>query len=277
MSHTTKISRLVEKYFSYKITKEELRKVLASGAFRMTGVAGPFVVRYKNNNPIISERPLLFRMSMSPAAVKGRNSFATGIKFAKYLADINEIKSIWQPVNTQRKTAWHNLVKYNYSADLPGLKNTITPSNNHFHIDQICTMTDEFKVKIQADYKFTSSDKLFIVIIPYHPATKQFEIFHFALSSAMLANLGSESTVSLSEDQIQLLRQFPNYFMYTAIIRNNGCAVEWSNTAVTEGRIAVEDSAEKPAQNIFIILIKVPVYRNYFQHFVCISGINIPP
>lgn len=277
MSHTTKISRLVEKYFSYKITKEELRKVLASGAFRMSGVAGPFVIRYKNNKPIISERPLLFRMSMTPAAIKGRNSFTSGIKFAKYLADIKEIKRIWQPINTQRKTAWLNLVKSNYTTDLPGFKNTITPANNHFHIDQICRITDELRIKIQSDYKFTSTDKLFIIIVPYNPESKQFEIFHFTLSSDVLVNFCSKPTISLSEDQIQLFRQFPDYLMYTAIIRSNGCAVEWSNTAVSAGKIAVEDSEEKPVNNIFIFFIKVPVDKNHFQHLVCISGVNIPP
>lgn len=239
MARRKSLGRILKKYESSKITKDELKRHLQLGEVgRVTGIIGPFVLRYHNGKLIISERVRVFRKSMSPAAVAGRNNFSAKIKFVKFLNSIEPIREIWKQVDVEGKNGWTKLIKHTEIKGLhPTAKNTITPDIYHFEIEQICTLEEDLHFKI--NYCPDEQETLLILIVPYDPIGQgnPFEILQVS---------GTE----LNEDQIEICRKYRRFILFSAVIRINGNEIEWSNTAVTEGYF----ESDKPTRDGYILL-----------------------
>lgn len=190
------LRRMQDRYESSLITKEELRRLLEKGVVgRVTGVIGPFVLRYHNNKLIISERPKIFRMSMSRAAVQGRNNFAASVKFAGFLYNNEILREIWNKADIEGRRVWNRLQKYNHIyGDHPTQENMITPGKYHFELNHICSLEKDFSIRLNEEFAVSENKKLLMVMVNYDPIKKSdqaFELFYV-------------NDLQLSEDQIEI-------------------------------------------------------------------------
>lgn len=231
MKAQLRLERLIRQYEHCKLTKEELREHLEKKVVgRITGIMGPFVVRYHNGKPVISERAFVYNQSTSRASVEGRKIFANKVKFAQILNNIEEVKRIWTKADLEGHSAWNRIIKYDKIKDLhPTTSNTITPSFNHFSLNGTCSLTDDFRIK--ADVQLKEHDKLIVILSVYEPKyvnDDSFAIFNIEENK-------------LTADQISICSKYRKYIIYSAVIRGD----EWSNTSVTEGQFNLEICGEE--------------------------------
>jgi len=245
MAAAKRLARLLRQYESCRITKAELRHHLEKRVIgHVTGIVGPFVLRYQNGKLIISDRPLLFRKSMSPAWLAERNRFSARVKFAKFLNADKCIKSAWQNAETEGYNSWTKLLKHNnIRGTAPTTKNIITPGKYHFAVGKICSLGKDFSINRTENYSFNENYNLSVIIVPFDPVEKiseSFEIF-------------SVKGSSLSKEQMALCSRYKKYIMYTAVIKNDGS--EWSNTVAIEGSFAEDKKcdAEKVLDWLFYL------------------------
>lgn len=236
------IDQLMEKYYSYKITRGELRTLLKCEPFgRVTGIIGPFVLRYHKNKLIISDRAIVYNASQSRESVENRNSFASRIKFARALYQIEALKKIWQKSDTEGTSTYHKILKQNKFKDRqPTLAKNITPRGCHFITENHCSLNDQMNIVYNKDYLLRPDETLVIVIVPFDPLNVKdsaIEVFSNSISSPQSGN-----EIKLCEEQLQLLRRYKKYIIYSVTIRENDGNVEWSNTAADPGVITQNET-----------------------------------
>jgi|GEM_PF-1072707 len=227
MPENLRLNRLLSQYASCKLTKEELRKDIESGAVGfVSGIVGPFVCRYWNGRQLITDRALFYRKSLSPASVEGRRNFAAKVRFAKFLMDNKDIKEIWTKADIAGTRTWNRIIKHNdVKGDYPTAKNMITPDNGDFRIDNICTMNKDLSIKI--NYVPEAGDNLLIVVVPFDPLNNADPAFEMLRIDGYF----------LSDSHSAVIRKYRKYIIYSAVVRPNG---ECSATAAAEGSIEEE-------------------------------------
>lgn len=229
MGAEKRAARLVKQYERCKITKEELRKHLGKGVLgRITGIIGPFVLRYQNGKLVISERAIIYNKSMSEASVEVRNNFSGKVRFAQFLYNIKEIQQIWSKADIGGRRAWNRIIKYNnIKGNHPTTNNIILPEKHQLDSDVVCTLTEDFEIDIKGDrHSLQTDDRLIIVLVPYQPADARDEYFE------MIQVEGN----TLTYDQIKTCSRYKKYIIYTAVVSANGDT--WSNTNAVEGSFA---------------------------------------
>lgn len=233
MTVNKRLKRLLRQYESGKITKEGLRRLLEKGVLgRVTGIIGPFVLRYRGKKLIISERAVDYNKSMTAESVAGRNNFAAKVKFAQFVYNMEGFKEIWGRAELEGTLPWNRIIKYNrVSGFHPDSDNTITPPVYHFTSAVTCTLSKAFSVVING--KTQGRTALRIVLAAYDPINSTdpaFEIIEIRAGE-------------LNALEINICWKYRKYILYSAEIRKEGSSVEWSNTVVSEGSI--------PAQEVF--------------------------
>jgi len=247
------LRRIQDKYESSLITKEELRKLLEKGVVgRVTGVIGPFVIRYHNGKQIISERPKNFRMSMNSAAVQGRNNFAASVKFAGFLYKNEILREIWSKADIEGRRAWNRVQKYNHIYGThPTQKNVITPGKCHFEISQGCTLEKDFSIRVKEEL---AENKMPIIIMVYYDPVKR---------SGQAFEMIYVNDSKLSEDQIEICKHYRKYILYSALFWKNGDKIEWSNTMVSEGIFNENNVVTRDYSEALLILLYLVVSVRY--------------
>jgi len=230
------LEKALERYYLHKITKEELRCLLAKGVLgNITGILGPYVLRYHKGQHIISNRPFYFRMSMSEAAILGRNSFAARAKFAAFLNADPLLKLIWTLADMEGRNSWTKLCKHNHiNGSAPATQNTITPKEHHFEIKQICSLEENNLIRI---HNRISDGILYAILVPFDPVDKNdnpFELIKFTASA-------DEAELHLNNDQQNICKKYKKYVLYSAVIKQNGDTIEWSNTEASEGLFDIKN------------------------------------
>lgn len=81
---------LAETIISGLLTKRELQEIIRSLGIKVTGVVGPYVLRYKDEKLIISHRPVHFQMSNSQKAKSARRLHQQGKFEFALTADYSE-------------------------------------------------------------------------------------------------------------------------------------------------------------------------------------------
>lgn len=238
MSGQKRLERLLRQYENCKITKAELRRLIETGVLKgTTGIIGPFVIRYQNGKLVISERAFYYNNSTSRASVEGRNNFAKKVQFAQLLNNIDEVKQIWAKADLEGRFAWNRLIKYNdIRGEHPTAANSITPAGNQIIINNLCSLTEDFKLKTNSELNKT--DNLIVVISAYDPkneADNSFEIFRVE---------GND----LSAEQIKICRKYKKYIIYSAVISGD----EWSNTVAECGDFVVKEEEHQKYWLIFL-------------------------
>lgn len=233
------IAQLKAKFDSYKITKEELRRLLQSGVLgRVTGVIGPYVVRYQGDKPIISRRPLVYNASRTRASLQVRMNFTSEIRFARALNSINILKELWKKSPVKGISAYHKMIWCNkIRKGFPATSNVITPPDHQIFYEDLCSFNGDYSLNVSEKAQFESNDKLIIIIIPYQPVQKSlssFEIIKLEISSP------SGAIVQLNEVQTEILKSYKKYLIYSAVVRLKGNSTLWSNTVCVKGRIITE-------------------------------------
>lgn len=247
------LKEVLRKYYNYKITREELRRMLRSGVLgKVTGVIGPFVVRYWKGRMIISNRPEYFHLCMSEAAVQSRNRFAAKVKFAKIINNDPLLRRIWTRSNMEGQSSWTKLLKRNdISGIAPTAVNTITPDDYSFTSEHSCTLDNECRIRINNSGNY---DHLYILLVPFEPKdskAEQFKIMKFNISAGV-------SELELNEEQKELCRAYNKYIIYCASLRISGNEIKWSNTVVSEGSIPVAYSESAASVLIWILDVEQP-------------------
>lgn len=222
MSAEIRTARLLKQYERCKITKEELREFLRSGAAgRLKGVVGPFSCRIHKGRQIISDRALVYNHQMTTAIAAKQTNFAARVKFSKFLMDNKDIKSIWIKDTPEGKRAWNQIIKNNnITGKHPSARNIITPDNYHFRINNFCSLNEDLSITVS--YIPESNEKLILILVPYNPVDN---------SNTSFEMLRIEGKV-LTDEQKDVCRKYKKFILYSAVIRSNG---EWSNTVVSEG------------------------------------------
>jgi len=267
MDKITNIAQLLRKYNSYKISREELRRLLKSEPFgKVTGIIGPFVLRYKNNKLIISRRAVIYNASKSRESIKNRSKFAAETKFASALNHIPALKKIWAQADVEGVNSYHKLIKFNQMpGGYPSLKNSITPRNHNIQYDQMCSLDQDLSIKINENASLGTIEQLVVVIVPFDPlydSDKPFEIIHLCLSS-----LQQGTKICLNDEQLQLLRRYKKFIMYSALLREAGRKNHWPNTAAFEGKISFFEENDGIFFVIGYLSLIQKAYWGFQQHF----------
>lgn len=247
MSAEIRTARLLKQYERCKITKEELREFLRSGAAgRLKGVVGPFSCRIHKGRQIISDRALVYNHQMTAAIAAKQTNFAARVKFSKFLMDSKDIKSIWIKDTPEGKRAWNQIIKNNnITGKRPTARNIITPENYHFRINHICSLNEDLSISVS--YVPESNEKLIMILVPYDPVDRSHSSFEM---------LRIEEKV-LTDDQKDLCRKYRKFILYSAVIRSSG---EWSNTVVSEGNFRPANGSQ-----IAIIFINTDYTENLLR------------
>lgn len=246
MTGKQRLERLLRQYENCRITKEELRKYIESGALGLLrGNVGPFVCRVWNGRQIISDRALMYRKPMTKACIAERNTFSARMKFVKFLYSIDEIKSIWSRAETEGDYAWIRLIKQNnIRAAHPAAENIISPAKFHFANEVQCTINQDFSIDTH-NWKSREGEKLILIMAAYEPLNSNDASFEIMRVSGG----------RLTEDQINVCAKYSKYIIYSAVIKSSK-KVEWSNTAVSEGIIPVfsfRDNGERVLEWLLIV------------------------
>lgn len=250
----------IKNYDSYNLTKDRVRYLLNKGEIgKVVGVIGPYVVRYNKGKRIISKRPVCFHMSMTQAAVTGRNKFAAKVKFARFLISDPIIKEIWKAADIEGRNAWNRLLKHNkITGSHPTIKNIITPPGHYFEIDRIYSLGSDYSIKSVESISLNEDDRIYVVIVPFNPINKKDAPFEIISAG------GFEGEIKLTNDQKLICSKYKNYVCFSAAIHINGKNFEWSNTTAYEG--AFEDQLKEKVQDfehdIFYLLSFEPNLLN---------------
>lgn len=250
MGNGKRLARILKQYQSGKITKEYLKQLLKSGVLgKVTGIIGPFVVRYQNGKPIVSERPLFVKKSMSTASVQGRNNFASKVKFAKFLNNIPEIREIWENPDIKGCSSYSRLIKHNNIKNtLPTLSNIITPGKYHFNIDAVCSLDRNYNLIISRNSQTECGGTLLALIMPYNPVSRNFEMI-FVKAPA------DSDEIILREEQKEICKKYRNFIVYQTVIRKKENTVEWSNTISAEIFIPAEKTTRSEKERVLFWLL----------------------
>lgn len=250
------------KYYSYKITRDELRRLLYGEPFgRVTGIIGPFVLRYHNNKLIISDRAVVFNPSQSAGSVKMRGNFSAQSRFAGALNNIEILNAVWTGAATDGISAYHKIFKKNKILNLyPSASNTITPPEAAISNNGFCTFNKDFSININPDSKFNTNDLLLVVAVPYEPynvSSKPFEVINLLIDASE-----PELSIRFDEEQSAILKKYRRYVIYSAIIRCSGDTLEWSNTISEEGIIVSEDDQDMIVNAALLFIMREYNYRS---------------
>lgn len=250
MGNENRLERILKQYQSGKITKEYLKQMLKRGVLgRVIGIIGPYVIRYRNGKPIISERPLFVKKSMSAASVQGRNNFASKVKFAKFLNNISEIREIWEHPEIKGRSSYSRLISHNNIKNtLPSLNNIITPDKYHFNIGAAFSLNSDYNLIVSRKTDAENHGTLLAVIMPYNQVSKNFEML-------IVKAPADSDEIILSEEQKKICGQYSNFIIYQAIIRKKGNHLEWSNTMSAEIFIPAEKTSRSEEDRVLFWLI----------------------
>jgi len=95
-----------------------------------SGKMGGVIVRIRNGKPFYYSLPLNFKMSMSAAAVEGRNNFASAQSLAKIVNASPKLREIWTNAKIPGTNSYQRLIKNNRKLAVGGsltTSNMITP------------------------------------------------------------------------------------------------------------------------------------------------------
>lgn len=253
---------LTEIVVSGLLTKNELREVIRSLGCKVTGVVGPFVLRYKNNKLIISYRPVNFQMSGSQKAQNARRIHGAATKFAKFIYNIEPLKKTWKDANLLGHNVFNKIIKYNKKNlvdGIPSEKNILCPSGFQIGLENIVSWQNG-KIKIEKECE----SNLVIVLIPYDPIDQShssFECINIHCSPA------AEGEIHLTDEQLTVCRKYKRFTLYAAAIEEVDGNTIWSNTITQQGKFEFIFNVNfTEAENLgYGQIVNSPKYLFYLQ------------
>lgn len=245
------IAQLRKKYKSYRISKDRLRHLIEKGTIgRVKGIIGPYVLRYQDNELIISDRAVVYNASYSPESVQNRTNFGASVKFARSLNSVELLKKIWSKSEVPGSSVHHKILKQNkISSGYPAESNIITPVKYILHNEIQCSIDRNFTICLHKNKKLNSDEKLLVIICPYEPLNSSDSSFE-VLSAEI--TMGQE--LRLTEDQIGVCCRYKKYIIYSALVKESEGILSWSNTAVYTGEMPISIAVMEKMVNSFHVL-----------------------
>lgn len=226
---------IAEVVASCRLSREEVRALIRSLGCKVTGVIGPYVLRYKNNKLIVSLRPVNFKMSDTEKAKAGRAAHASATKFAKFLYEIKPIQNVWENAKIDGHNTFNKILKFNKKLlidDHPSVKNIITPGNYQLYLDPGSINYENGKIKISDEFSYSDS-KLIILMVTYNPVSDADNYFNCMKLYDSSASAGQ--VIILNEEQKSECKKYKKYVLFSSVISEFDGEVFWSNTVAEEG------------------------------------------
>jgi len=207
------------------------------------GKIGNVVFRQVNGKIVISAAPLPTGPSQKPGCISARRRFKNTVMFAKFLNAIPEIREVWKRAEYEGFMPYNKIIKCNVNnmeQSGPSVKNTITPPDHHFTINDVVFIEDNISILAEVDTEFDEYYKLMAVISVSEPADPDFELFKMMQLS--VDHSAGEFTMKMSDDQLKICSSYKSFIMYLAILRNRNNEMEWSDTFIVQGGLEFTDA-----------------------------------
>lgn len=230
-----KTQALKKKIHSQPLTKDWLeRTIISLGLYgRISGVIGSYIIANLNGRMIIRSRPKNFQMSMTKAAISGRRSLAAATKYALFLKNIKPVYNTWTKAKIKGNNAFTRIIKHNkkyLSGYHPSALNTITPEGCSIYLEDVISMKRNGQIRVTQETG--NHEKMIILIAAIDPKNKTSN--DFELLEVHCSGVKTGQVIELAPWQIVICRNYKRFILYSAIIKQNGQTIQWSNTIVKE-------------------------------------------
>lgn len=251
------------------ITKQELERAVYTllPVCRVYGKIGKWDIRWYRGKAIISRRPDFVNISQTEASILNRQSLAAATKLAISLNNIPILKEVWSTAKLDGNCAYRKLIKYNKKRLInnnPSLSNSLTPEGGHFEVNEHITFDGKNSINIKKTGNSNPDDIIICVLVPCEP--KQSGMDSFEIIKICDTPLSSDTVINLTPEQLDIVKKYQSYFLYSAIIRMSGSDIIWSDTLVTEGKLLSEKLIEYPAEHsrfFYLIFTSEAPVRNF--------------
>ncbi len=199
------------------------------------GKMGTKVFREMNGKTFVSDRPLHYKPTKSPAAKKVRSSFRTSVKLSQKLISSPALKEVWANAKIEGTDAYRKVIKHNrksiYSGSLTE-RNIITPDglflkvesaglqNEVIHLTLNCPAENKlvFPAKLSLLYYFGSQNNSLVLTDTAIPESTEDGIYELDLKPA--------------KSIIRLLNENPDAMLFVALVSGTAQKkkVYWTNT-----------------------------------------------
>lgn len=223
---------------SHPLTKERLeRTIISLGLYgKVSGIIGPYIVANRDGRMIIRLRPRSFQKSVTEASVANRKNMAAANKFAMFLKTVKPVYELWGKDKSRGLNPFTQIIRFNKKQlvnNHPSANNIITPEGYSIFTENMVSVEKSGKIRISRKGSLQKNESLVIIISAYQPKLQGFDEFECIEINSSFRKAGEQ--LKLTSGQINILRNYSKFVIYSAIIRKTGKKFEWSNTCVTEG------------------------------------------